>query len=177
VVGGVNGGGAMNICFGNNNSVRSCLIRKITKSKFSHVWIEYQSFDWDGNLAVHANEHGVIIEPLENVENRYNLIVKFECKHTLMYGFDKCKDYLGKKYDFKSVISNLILLLLIDLFDLENVNPVIDNNKFSCSEFVMTIFKYSKIENFSEHIEIPELYTPENVYRICEEYDIFELIS
>lgn len=136
------------ICFGRWNNLRSKFIRWLTRSKWSHVWIEYNSSIWKDTIVIHVDLKGVIIEGLDNFHKRRGIpssIIHYKViKGNLSSGFAKCTSYLGKKYGYWTLFRNSVLLLLRRI-GFKNLKPASDSDKFTCSEFVTLLLKHSNV--------------------------------
>ncbi|RLI84122.1 MAG: hypothetical protein DRP01_08415, partial [Archaeoglobales archaeon] len=58
---------AIYLGFGNQDNLKSWLIQKVTKGKYSHSWIEYDSSTWGGRMIVHAQDNGIVIQTPETL--------------------------------------------------------------------------------------------------------------
>ena len=169
------GGELVYVCFGTNDTCRSKLIRWVIEADYNHTWLEYPSDEWNGQLAVHSFETGVIIEPWVSVRKRYNKLCVFQVKADITSGMHQSINLIGKKYDYK-VIWNMFILLFYKWFKWEWLwNLAIkDINKFTCSEFVSTIFKRARLP---EMIDVePEFVTPGDLFNICKKSKSFEML-
>ncbi len=129
------------ICFGRWADLKSRIIRWITKSEWSHVWIEYNSERWNSRLVVHADSKGVIIEPKSSFLERRKqplAVVEYEISGYTSRAFALSKEYLGKDYGYWTLILNSFLLLARRL-GIKNLRGVRDIGKYTCSEFT-TLF-------------------------------------
>ena len=155
------------IVFGTNNKFRSKLIRWVTKSAWSHVWIEYPSGIWGGTWAAHSSYNGVVKLPVENVRRTYPAYKVYRCNYNLEKGLQKAREYIGAKYDY-GVIWNGLLLVLLRLTGWKFLWKIAarNANKFSCSEFVSSILKASNLYSGD-----PELTTPGDLELFCRESD------
>lgn len=137
------------IRFGAWNNLKSKVIRWVTRSKWSHVWIEYDSKRWGGRMVVHADAKGVIIEPLLNFLERRGAptstaIYKVN-KGNPDSAFIESRYYLGKDYGFRTVILNALLLLLVRL-GWQGKGAFRDSGKYVCSEFATLFIKHAEID-------------------------------
>jgi hypothetical protein len=152
------------IIFGTNNSLRARLIRWATKSKWSHVWIEYPSEMWGGWWAAHSAEDGVVKVPHNRLWSRYPKRTMYELDVPLDLGFEWARRVIGARYDY-GVIWNALLLVLFRATRWEWLYQVVARNaaRFSCSEFVAGFLKAAGTEG-TEHWDV-ELMPPEALYR------------
>lgn len=170
------------IGFGTTDKLHSRLIRWVTRSPWSHVWIEYESEVWGGWWVAHAGPSGVVKVPLETVRAAHLKRRIYECRLDLSSGLSASRMYVGSAYDYKSVLWNGFLLLLSRVFAREWLTKIVTRNrsKMSCSEFVGTILKKAGVFA-SENAEIvllaigvgdgksldPEFVTPGMLERFC----------
>jgi hypothetical protein len=151
--------GPVVIKFGCWDTLKSRLIRWLTKSKWSHVWIEYYSKRWQRPMVVHSDKKGVIIEPSLNfymrrdppVESIEYKLHSQQCN--LSAGFYDSANYLGKDYGYIALILNSIILILWRM-GWKSLKGVRDIGKYTCSEFV-TLF----IKNCNIRCELDAEYT------------------
>ena len=162
------------IVFGTNDKLTSRLIRWVTKSPWSHVWIEYKSQTWGGHwMAIHSSAKGVVIEPCENVRKRYPKCKTYECRADIGNGLLAIRHYLGADYDYKAVLWNGFLLLVYTFCPVRELFDIVERNnaRFSCSELASIILKQAKIRG--AHGLDPELMTPGMLERFCSSNDLF----
>ena len=153
--------------FGTNEKWTSKLIRWVTKSECSHVWIEYPSVTWGGRWVVHSwGSAGVVKVPLEQVEKDYPTHRSYECSLNIDGGFQWARQRLGARYDY-GVIWNGFLLVLHRITGWGWLNDVLHRNaaRFSCSEFVAGFLKAAGVPG-TEHMD-PEFITPEALREFC----------
>lgn len=107
------------LMFSNSNTIGAALIRAVTWSDFSHVVTLI-----DDDTIIHADFHGVRIEPIKDLQNRSKswMIVEFSCDNPKAV-IDAMKTQLGKPYDFSGIFG-------IVLRDVE----LQDDSKWWCSE-------------------------------------------
>lgn len=110
---------AIRMIFTNSHMPLAPIIRFVTWSNFSHVATLI-----DDETIIHADFHGVRIEPLKDLQARSKnwMIVEFECSNPEGV-IAAMKTQLGKPYDFSGVIG--ILIRDVDLAD---------DSKWWCSE-------------------------------------------
>jgi hypothetical protein len=178
------------IGFGTTDKLHSRLIRWVTRSPWSHVWIEYESAVWDGWWAAHAGPTGVVKVPLEQVHEAHTKRRVYECEVDLSKGLRAVREYVGSEYDYRSVMWNGLLLLLSRVFAREWLMKIVSKNrsKMSCSEFVSLIMKRAGVfdSEQSAHVLLtlgvkveeldPELVTPGALERFCSDSDDFLVV-
>lgn len=120
--------------FTNSNTIGAALIRAVTWSDFSHVVTLI-----DNDTIIHADFHGVRIEPIIELQNRSKswMIVEYVCKDSDAV-INAMKTQLGKPYDFSGVFG--IILRDIDLQD---------DSKWWCSELPVYGFEVANDPKFA----------------------------
>lgn len=115
------------------NSFASWLIRKFTKSQWSHVGI----YDGLGNFYSAVPFKGVCKQPLPDLERRAICRVKEINDSQRQIVIDFCQENLGKPYDFMQVLL-VGWRILTHKIDTNASDP--NANKYECSEFVAEMF-------------------------------------
>ena len=136
------------------NSITSWLIRKIERSKFSHVAILYQDKITGRWLVAQSNKYRLNIVSLENFEKENAIIAKIEICDSydkymsfLRYTFD----HLGNQYGYLTMFG----ILLNRIFKIKN--PFADGDKtFFCSEYFIKAIGVKDIN--------PEIDGPKKIY-------------
>lgn len=121
--------------FSRDKSLKSRLIRWVIKSNYSHVFIRYESHHW-GDVVVHATDRGIVVEPFERI-TKNKTIELFELNHDMTKGFANVRQHLTARYDFRSVIWNALLYLLLRITNAQFLWKLVARNaaRLSCSEF------------------------------------------
>jgi len=126
-------------------------------------------------MVIHAIDQGITIQTPETVYKNYE--VKKRYKFDWIYaeeGLKKCREYIGKPYDFKSVILNGLLLLLYYMVPIKKfrdwlwTKTVKDHSKYSCSEF--DVLMMQKAEYPPALTIDAELTTPVKLEDFCEKH-------
>lgn len=162
--------------FGTNNSLKARLVRWATKSKWSHVWLEYRSELWGGMWAAHSHKQGVIKVPLDKVYSEYTKRKVYKCVVPVDNGFVWARKRVGLPYDY-GVIWNGILLVLYGLFRWKFLWNLVarDTTELSCSEFVTGFLKAADLDGIEEFD--PELTTPGMLEAFCKESAAFKSLG
>jgi hypothetical protein len=156
------------IGFGTNEKWTSKLIRWVTRSEWSHVWIEYPSGVWGGRWVVHSWESGVVKVPLELIREKYPKHRSYDLNRGEMaQGFDWARERIGASYDY-GVIWNALMLVMYRATGWEWLHRILLRNaaKFSCSEFVSGFMKASKVKGTEDWD--PEFMPPVDLFQFCE---------
>jgi len=111
----------------------SWLIRKVTKSQWSHVGI----YDGCGNFYSAVPFKGVCKQPLPNLARKAVCRVKSLNDSQRQIVVDLCQSNLGRKYDFVQVLL-VGWRIVTHRIDTNTGDP--DQNKYECSEFVAEMF-------------------------------------
>ena len=148
------------IGFSRSNNFTGWLIRKATGGRYNHVWIGYDEPVWSGRWVTHAIDEGVIPQRAEMLLKKYDESVCFKVDGIdITDGMKKCRDYVNRKYDYKAVILNGLLLLLYRMTGVEWFNPIINQNRISCSEFIALVLQASNYKPVMG--KLAELYPPD----------------
>jgi hypothetical protein len=168
----------ISVGFGTNDKWTSRLIRWVTRSPWSHVWIEYPSGVWGGRWVAHSWADGVVKVPIERTEATYPKSKIYECMipvDVLSPGFSWARHHISAGYDY-GVIWNGFLLVLYRSTGWNWLWKIVARNatKFSCSEFVCGFLKAAGV-NGTESLE-PELTTPGDLEKFCAGSDDFAVV-
>lgn len=149
------------IGFSHSRDFKGWLIRKAIGGFWNHAWLGYTDPVWGGQWVAHATKDGVVIQPAEELEKQYDSSAGFEVIGDLdiLQAMKETRNYIGRSYDYRSVIINGLLLLLYRLTGVEWFNPIIDQSKISCSEFVSLILQRAKFSPAQE--KNAELFPPD----------------
>jgi len=180
------------IGFGTSNKLHSRLIRWVTRSPWSHVWVEYESEAWGGEWAAHAGPSGVVKVPLETVHAEQSKRKVYDCRLDLIPGLRASRGHVGAAYDYRSVLWNGLLLLLSRVFAREWLTKIVTRNrsKMSCSEFVSTIMKRAGVFDTERAVKPlfamgvsngesldPEFVTPGALEQFCAASEDFTVVG
>lgn len=168
----------IHVGFGTNEEWTSKLIRWATKSRWSHVWIEYPSEVWGGRWVAHSRADGVVKVPMERVEKMYPTRKIYECRLSvdrLTSGFGWARRHISARYDY-GVIWNGLLLVLYRATKWQWLWGIVTRNaaKFSCSEFVGGFIKEAGLAD-TESLD-PELTTPGDLEKLCSSSNDFWVV-
>lgn len=165
------------VCFAEYSGLRSWIVKKMTGFPMGHVWIEYDSVAWGVPMAIHSSFDGVVIEPAERVENRDHTVrvEKFESQIDLRPGFKRSIGVLGKKYDFFTLIWNLILLFIFRKTGEQVAPKARDRNRYTCSELVAYILKNAHVPGVGKWIA--EYVAPKKLYDFIQESEDFRWLQ
>lgn len=165
------------VCFGTNERMLSKLMRWLTRSNVTHVWLEYECLVWSGIWAAHVTERGAIKEHHIHVRSKYRVCEVFEPLVELT-GVISMGGLIGVAgYDYRNAIWNGLLFLLYRFtkwhwlykFTLRRMC------KLTCSEFVAWIFKASDLKH-TEQLE-PELTMVGDLAKFCKNSDEFRRVE
>lgn len=169
---------AVYICFGSQpGNLKSWLIRKLTKGPYSHTWIEYDSDTWAARMVVHAQSSGIVVESPDTVYEEYTLMKRYQCTFSgADEGLRKCYSYIGKPYDYKVILTNMLLMILYYMVPIKKfrawlwTRTVTNSNAYSCSELGTLLLKNSGYMA-AQGLD-PELVTPTELENFCSIYPL-----
>jgi hypothetical protein len=185
------------IGFGTNEQWHSKLIRWISGSTWSHVWVE--DLLWNHQVVLHATTQGIIVEPYLHVLDRYPTYERYRVVDLvdLRLGLRRMIGDLGERYDY-SIIWNGLLLGLWKLTHLSWLYKLTITNasKSSCSDWVINVlhqagfftsaslFPISKVKKLQTELGLPpsgvfepDTTPPSTIHKICVQApDCFELL-
>jgi hypothetical protein len=120
------------------------LIRRLTKCKYNHVAVIYDSVDWEDQWVVEAAFRGVRAIPDKNR--------KWECIATPMYDLSEElrseSKYIGEKYELKALFIFAWIILAWRWLKLKVRKPYLKGNRQICSELVAHVVKHIHPEEF-----------------------------
>ncbi len=122
--------------------ISSWLIRKLTGSKASHVWISFRDETLGKVVVMHATRWGYRIEPWIRFKRHSNIVSMFTSKEDLLPGIHFVADFLGTRYDFGNLIG-FMWVIFMEWFKIKIKNPFRDSAHIVCSEAVLMIIKAS----------------------------------
>lgn len=158
------------INFGTNQKWTSKVLRWLTDSQFTHVWFEYPSSRWQGNMVLHANPKGVLLEPAPQVRERYPTREGYICQVDLTPGLLIIKDHIGiTGYDFHTAIWNGLVLLAYKATKWSWWHRILKRNpnRFTCSELATIVLKGSNVDGTKGLA--PEFVLPSRLRKLCKE--------
>lgn len=165
------------IGFARWNNWWSKIIEKLTKSQWTHTWLEIEdpTLGW---ICLHSSSNGVELTNRDGVaEGRIpHSFLRYECllPQEMLNGVRMNRDLIGAKYDYRSLILNLGLLLLQKIWK-RNYKPFTNSRKMTCSELMATIMKSGGIPKTISWM--PELLPPGDLKDFCVESSAFTFHS
>ncbi len=142
-----------------------------------HTWISYPNEIWGERWLVNADAHGVRVLPQSAVPLLGNPHVEYRCRFNIIEAMSRCRDFVGRPYDYLSLlVGHPVKLLTYYLTGVEALNPVRDASRFTCSEFVATVFKAAELPG-TENMD-PESETPASLVRYMDGHpELFERMT
>lgn len=142
------------ICFSSSDNWYGRLIRKITKGKVNHTFIEFSSHDWCNTQTIEIDNMGV---RQVNSKRKHLLVKRFKPKKRggdiiLARSIRSSEDMIGKKYDWLAILGFTMKLLMWKFFFKRIKNPWHKANKMFCSEYVTKILqeaRFSEVKRFN----------------------------
>lgn len=132
------------ICFYHGIDLKSRLIQKITKCKYSHVFIRFWSDEWKSHQVIDIDERGIVQVPWHNTEYLLSS-EKRECvdMYVAPMGFVdemiKEQDIIGDSYDWKGLFGGLFKLIILRVFGIRINKPWQSKGRLFCSEYIATL--------------------------------------
>ena len=84
----------------------------------------------------------------------------------LQPGFIGVRDYIGKKYEYLSLLGSAIRILIWWIFGKKILNPIRNTARLTCSEFVSMIMKDAVLPDTDGWD--PETVSPEDIFEYVE---------
>jgi len=137
------------VAFSTSNKLYAKILRKLMDSHIHHTFL-FVRFPSLGFMALEIDQYGIRFVPVHKTNGYAKHLEVFSCKYDLNIGLITMKDYIGRKYDWKGVISGAWRLFLRKYFKYETKNGVHSRNRMFCSEFVASILKESEVDGTSK---------------------------
>lgn len=150
------------IVFTASNSWFGKIIRWVTHSKVSHVFIEFPV--WDRRMVGEATVGGTRMVLAE--KSRHNIIAEYTCLFETKPGLLGIASLLGTKYDYAGTLVIAWWEMLKDWFHTKLREPRWSSKSLKCSELVF-IFLEECRSLPSEQRYARELVTPQNLLESC----------
>lgn len=136
------------ILFTDTNLIGSFIIRKFTRSNWSHVAIEH-----NGMVIESVTHGGVRMIPLAEFERKYPRLFKMHLPTTANAKiFDKIKTQIGKKYDWTAI------------FAFGFNRDWQENDSWFCSELIMNGILEAGYTVLNPSVEVSRI-TPEDLFK------------
>lgn len=143
--------------FSTTASLWSKLIKLITKSNVSHVYIRLEDDFLGAQLIIHSDLYGVAIDYLDTFKQTNKIIVEYEMEHN---NFEKVIKnnfkFLGKKYDYSLLFSHWWFIIFKRWFTKKIENPLVDPLKIICIDFVLRILNELEITQLPYKVLTPK---------------------
>lgn len=136
----------------------SYLIRKETKSKYSHAWLSFYDKSLKKRVVIEANSKGYVMSTWDRWIRKHrkgNISVFSSYRLPLERGIWSMADYLGEPYDFKGVFWFLLRRWI--------KKPWVSPRRLKCSEAV-AIFLKNIGANGAEYINAEAVH-PGDIYK------------
>ena len=153
------------IVFTASPKLSSRIIRYVTRSHVSHVFIEYPSELWGGRWVAEATrENGV--RKVVAKKARHEVCAEFYCKFETQDGLMSVSRYLGEKYDYFGVGLFGLVIYIKRWFSAKLKHPLRSSKSQFCSEFVARFYQGAHLAG-AEGWDADRS-SPERLYRFCE---------
>ena len=153
------------------------IIRKITRSRFSHCMILYEDPVWGGEWVAEATIGGVRMVPAEKAMHHVKAV--FTCKFDATEAHKRIRQHIGDGYDYAGLLFMGWVILMWRLFKKKIQRPHRKTSEEMCSAFVALFLQAAE-----ELRLIPALdglftessrNTPKSLYRALHGCPLFEL--
>jgi len=151
------------IVFTASNTLLGKLIRWITKSKVSHVFIEYHSSQWGGQWALEAYITGVRKVPVSRV--RHHVVAEFECLNIPSQAFLRIGKLVGEGYDFSGLFLFAWLHIIWKWFGKKMRKPLNATKGQFCSELGARFLDAAGVSD--PRLDDPEKASPQILFEVC----------
>jgi len=136
------------------------LIRKITKSKVSHVFVEIPV--WGQRFAVESTVSGTRIVPAHKA--RHYIHSEFQCSFPVRPGLLAIGEKLGSPYDWAGTFFLGILIIVGQWFKMKWKKLCWNTKSLKCSELVAFFLQSVGVIRKEANIEIT---TPDDLLLLC----------
>lgn len=162
----------VSLIFTRNSSWISKTIRWLTKSEVSHVSILINTAFGD-NMLLDVTYNGYKMIPLELFLNRGNHIVhQMKLNHDVSKGIKVVSRWLGKPYDFKTLLS--FVNLFNKIFQRTLSHPMDNPNSLICSEMVTIMLQKSDFPG--SEILVPKKTSPNDLMEFLKSSSLAHLM-
>lgn len=155
----------MNIQIGfstRKNNWVSTIIRKITGSPVSHVWLRFRHPIFDTDMVLEADVSGFLERPYAKFCEKNQIVRVFRPKdqEALARGLRASIDMIGDSYDFWGLLG-MLPVIVANWFGKKIMNPLDSPHALFCSEAICRILENGAYEGISE---IPSRAKPSMLY-------------
>lgn len=128
--------GRVFICLSASRGLFQWAIRKLTRSKVNHAFLIYESGDFGGWFAVEIAEDGPTTIPAGRALKDKSYLEVYEPRFDLREGMKRRRGDLGRGYDWLGIVGFLLKLIVLRVFRRDIDNPLQDEGRSFCSEYV-----------------------------------------
>lgn len=121
----------------------SWLIKKVTKSKASHVWFLVWDKDWEIEMVMEAHELGFRYVTLEQFKRMNNIVAVYMPTVDLDPGIKWAATWLGTGYDFAGLFG-MAVVVLGRILKKKFSNPLQNSHAMFCSEMTVSVLRLVK---------------------------------
>lgn len=151
------------IVFTASNTWIGRLIRWFTRSKVSHVMLEYTSELWGGQWIAEATATGVRKVPARRA--RHDVVAEFECLFDADKAIKEIGKYVGLPYDYVGLIVFAWAVISWRYLKTKIRKPLNNTKGQFCSEFITHFFKAAQLVKTQKWD--PELSKPGRLFNYC----------
>lgn len=138
-------------------------IRKLTKSKVSHVYIEFPI--WGRQMAAESTVGGTRLVTEERA--RHNVVCEYRCKTAQRGHLIELMKFMGTPYDYANILLSAWIFIFWNILKLKIRAPLWSTKAQKCSELVWEFFTLADLVEEPEQNK--ELLSPEDIRQFCEE--------
>lgn len=146
------------------------LIRWVTRSKVSHVFIEFPV--WDRRMAGEATIGGTRMVLSEKA--RHNVVAEFKIHADTQPGLIELAKHLGSAYDYAGLFV-ILWAKTLELFKRKMKAPRWSTKSQKCSELIANVLDHIYLQNSTGWPV--EIVTPEDVLNFCLDTPSIELME
>lgn len=148
----------------------SWLIKKIQKTKFSHVYIRFHSNAYNRDLVYQASGLKVNFISWKKFQEIESIFAEFPIEidlHSKQLMIQYCLDQVGKDYDTKGIFG-IGIVFIYKMFNKHIKNPFANKEEsFFCSKLAEYILQDFLHQNVGID---PDLVTPKDIYEYLEKH-------
>jgi hypothetical protein len=144
----------------------SWIIRKLTRSRASHAWLQLTVQPFDLEMVFEATEWGVRLVPWRIFRRHNRIVARFEPLVPLDAGLVEAKRWLGARYDFGGLLG-MFFVVVGRLLGRKRKNPWNSAKAMFCSELVTTVLIGSGYPGAREHA--PSQTSPQDLLDFLEQ--------
>jgi len=149
------------------------MIRRVTRSTVSHVFLEFDV--WGRRMVMESTIGGTRIVPAER--SRHDIVCEYKLKEDGKQPIIDMMGYLGTEYDYTGVLLIAWIRIAWSWFGLLVSKPTWRSKALKCSELAFLFMQ--KLDSWTDYLQNnKEAVTPEHVKGFCDvRRDLFEKVE